>query len=146
MEGSNPKNKTNWIELFFSGLGVAFCLLLTYLFWRGLAVYQSIWLLPGLYFMELSIGSVICFVAYFLQHPQASTISWMYSGVLLVFIFLASFTVGLFYTPVFLIFGGVSIYSVIRHRQNLLVKLYIFVFSMLVQLAFMLFFVRFLAQ
>jgi hypothetical protein len=145
MEASDPKNKANWIELFFSGLGVAVCMLLTILFWRGLAAFQSLWLLPGLYFMELTSASILCFVGYFLQFPGASTLSWMYSGVLLVFIVLASFTVGLFYTQVFLIFFGLSIYSTIRHRQNLPGKLGLFVLSMLVQLALMLFFVRFLA-
>jgi hypothetical protein len=145
MTRSNPKGRVYWIELFVSGLGVTVCLFLTYFFWRGLADYQNIWLLPGLYFLELTIGSVICFAAYYLQHPFASIISWIYCGILVVFIVLASFTVGLFYTPVFLLFTGLSLYSVLRNRQNLLVRLVIFTLSILFQLAVMLFFVRYFA-
>lgn len=145
MTRSDPKGRGYWFELLVAGLGMAACLVLTYFFWRGLADYQSIWLLPGLYFVELATGSVVCFLAYFLQHPQAATISWIFSGILLVFIVLASFTVGIFYIPVFLIFIGLSLYSVIRQRRNLLVRLVVFTLSMLFQLAVMLVFVRFLA-
>jgi len=145
MERSDPKNTAYWIELFVSAVGVAVCLLITYFIWRSLAPNQDMWLLPGLYLIELAAGSAICFLAFYLQHPRATTISWIYSGILVVFIVLGSFTVGLLYVSVFLIFAGLSIYSTNRHHQNLLVKLGIFVFSILVQLGFVLFFVRILA-
>lgn len=141
---SDPKGRVYWFELLVAGLGMAACLLLTFLFWRGLALYQSIWLLPGLYFVELSVGSVICFIAFLMQHSQAGILAWIFSGIVLVFSVLASFTVGIFYMPVFLIFLGLALYSVIRQRQNWLVRLIIFALSMIFQLAVMLLMIRFL--
>jgi len=144
MERSNLKGRAYQIELFVSGLGLAVCLITNYLIWRSVAPNQGMWLLPGLYFIELAAGAAICFLAYTLQYPGASTISWIYCGVLGAFIVLAGFSVGFLYTPVFLIFAGISIYSTIKDRQNMFTQLGILVLSILVQLAFMLFFVRFL--
>lgn len=143
MKKINPQGRSQKIEVFLSGLGAAGCLLITYFIWSSLSPSQDMWLLPGGYFVELAAGAVICFWAYSRQYSRASTLSWIYCGVLVTFIVLAGFTVGFLYIPVFLIFGGLSIYSVIKHRQKLLIKLGIFALFVLVQLALMLSLIRF---
>ena len=141
MEKSIQQNRSEQIEMVISALGSIVCFLTTYLIWRSFIPYQDFWLLPGFYFIELLLGASICFFAYLLRVPQASTITLIYSGILCAFILLASFSVGILFVPVFLIFAGLSIFTAIRHRQNLLSKLGIFVISVLIQSAFMLFFV-----
>jgi hypothetical protein len=138
MERSIPENRSGQIEIVISALGSVVCYITTYLIWRSLITYQDFWLLPGLYFIELLLGASICFLAYLLKSPQASTITWIYSGILCVFILLASFTVGILFVPVFLIFTALSLFSTIRQRLNLLPKLGLFLCAGLIQLALML--------
>lgn len=138
MKKINPQEGSNRIEVFISGVGSVVCILTTDLIWSSLAPVQGLWLLPGLYFVELMLGAVTCFLAYLRKVPQAAGFSWAYSGLLIVFILLASFSVGFLYLPVLLIFGGLSIYSIFRRKPGLLKPLGIFLVSGLVQLALML--------
>lgn len=131
----------NSIEAYISSAGGVVCGLITYFIWRSLVPYQDVWLLPGIYLLELMAGALISSVAYIQRHPQAATISWIYSGILAVFIVLAGFSVGFLYIPVFLISAGLSIYSVIRRKTKLLPGLGIFVSAGMIQLAFMLVFI-----
>ena len=139
MEKTNPKNKTGRFEIYFSFLGSVICFITTYFIWRSFIPYQSFWLLPGFYLIELFLGAAICFLAFLMRYRHASTICWIYSGILCVFIFLASFSVGLLYVPVFLVFAMVSIFSTIRLRSILFPKLVMFLCAGLIQLALMLF-------
>ena len=41
-------------EQILASLGAALCLVTTILVWRAIAVYQSMWPAPGLYFIEIS--------------------------------------------------------------------------------------------
>jgi len=138
MGNSTPEDKASRFELMVAGIGAAVCLVITVTIWISLVSYQPIWLLPGAYFLELMSGAVICFLAYLFWFPRASLISWMYSGVLVVFSVLAGFTVGFLYIPVFIIFGGLSIFSDIKHKKPIFAHLGIFVCAGIIQLGIML--------
>jgi hypothetical protein len=141
MEKPNLKIRSHFIESFISATGGTVCLMITYYIWSSLVSSQQIWLLPGLYFLELMAGAVICTLAYFKGLPQVATFAWIYNVILAVFILLAGFSVGFFYIPVFLIFVGLSIYSLIRQKLDFLPKLGIFVGAGLVQFLLMMLFV-----
>jgi hypothetical protein len=138
MENSKPKDKSSRFELFIAGLGAAACIAITVTIWISLVSYQSIWLLPGAYFLELMTGAILCILSFLYCFQRASLVSWIYSGVLVVFIVLAGFTVGFLYIPVFIIFGGLSIYSDLKHKKPIFAHLGIFLCAGILQSGVML--------
>jgi len=134
--------KSSRSELIIAGIGTTVCLVITMAIWSSLVSNQPIWLLPGAYFLELMAGAVICFLAFLISLQRASLISWIYSGILVVFSILTGFTVGLLYFPVFIIFLGLSIYSDLKHKRPILAHLGIFLGAGVIQSGVMLAIVR----
>ena len=61
-------------------------------------------------------GAIICALAFW-RFPEYSTlVSWVFSGLVIGFILISLFSVGIYYLPVFLIFLILSIYSDRRHN------------------------------
>ena len=81
-------------------LGAALCLLLTWRIWSLVAAAQDIWLLPALYFIELTAFSLVCAFLYAVSSPSRHILTWATVGVLTAFSLLGAWTVGLYYVPV----------------------------------------------
>jgi len=132
------KEKSTRVELIISGIGAVACLIFTMALWFSLARYQPIWLLPGAYFLELMITAIVCFLSFIYFFQWAPHLSWIYSGILIVFSMLAGFSVGFLYIPVFLIFMGLSIFSDLKHKKPVMSHFVIFLIAGIIQLGLML--------
>jgi hypothetical protein len=126
------------IALILSGTGCLTCIIITAVIGSSLASLQNIWLLPGAYFLEITIGAMAGFLAVLTRHPGASKVLWIYCGTLLVFILMASFSVGFFFIPVLVIFGVVSILLDLKQKKLLPAHLGLFFCGLILQLVLML--------
>ncbi len=73
---------------------------LTIVVWGSVSGQQSLWPLPGLYFVELPAAAIVVAVAYLREHPARALLAWVSAGIYLTFSVLGAFTVGLFYVPI----------------------------------------------
>jgi hypothetical protein len=142
MDNSKLGDKSSRFELIIAGIGSAACVVLSTTLWISLASTQSTWLLPGAYFLEIMVGAVVCFFAFLNFFQWASMVSWIFSGMLIVFSVLTGFTVGIFYFPVFFIFSFLSIFSDIKHKKPIAAHLGIFLCAGIIQLGLMILVIR----
>lgn len=142
MDNSKFWGKSSRFELTIAGIGASVCVVLSITLWISLASTQITWLLPGAYFLELMVGAVACFFAFLFFFNWASLVSWIFSGILIVFCVLTGFSVGLLYFPVFIIFMFLSIFSDIKHKRKLVPHLGLFICAGIIHLGLMLLVIR----
>lgn len=121
------------LERILAILAAVFCLSITLVFWISLSGYQSMWPLPGLYFIEMVSLSVISAFLLIRGDPRGSSITWGAAGVLSAFSILGAFSVGFFYVPVALMFAVLSMIWDVRNKQPVLPHLGIFFVAGIVQ-------------
>ena len=135
---------TSPLERFLAILGAIVCLTITTLFWWDVSASQTMWPLPGLYFIEMVALSIISAFVLIRGHPRDKYIPWGAAGAIGAFSILAALSVGVFYFPVALIFTIISITSDLRNQQPMTAHLGTFFVAGLAQAALMLAAVRLL--
>jgi hypothetical protein len=123
MNPSNAKNTSHRIEPTLSILGTLVTLVITVVIWKELASTQGIWPLPALYFVEMISGAGLCSLTFLMGSYHATRIAWIYTGIVTGFMLLGAFSIGFFYFPVFLLYGGLAIYSGLKHKKNIFLHL-----------------------
>jgi hypothetical protein len=137
MQDTRQTIMTSPLERFLAILGAVACLIITILFWWGVSVYQTMWPLPGLNFIEMVAVSIISAFIFVRGDPHAQFIPWGAAGIISAFSILAGLSVGLFYLPVALIFAIISITSDVRNKRPITAHLGIFLIAGIVQVALM---------
>jgi len=120
-------------EVILSIIAAAACLGITLWLWGSLSAVQSLWPFPALYLLELIAISAIALYSSLRDVQAAGIIIWSVVGLFLAFVILASFTIGLFYYPVVILFTIVAILSDLRHKRKLLPHLGIFLLAAILQ-------------
>jgi hypothetical protein len=121
------------------------CLVLTVLLWVGISANQSMWPLPGLYFIEMAALSVVSAWLVFVDgRPRRQFIIWAAPGIFMAFSILGAFSVGFFYLPVAIIFGIIAIRSDLRNKYPLAVHIGVCLTAGLLQVGLMLAAIRLL--
>jgi hypothetical protein len=128
---------TTSFERFFAILGAGLCLVVTLLLWWGISKYQSMWLLPGLYFIELVLLGGLGAFSFIRGGPRGKFLTWGAAGALLGFSILGAFSVGFFYLPAALIFIVICVTSAVRNKQRLTAGLGVCLAAGLAQVALM---------
>src|SRR5512133_1693886 len=88
------------IERVLVVLAAGACLFITVAIWRSVSPNQPMWLLPGLYFIEMPAAAILTAGAFLLGMPSSARIAWVAAGLLLAFALMGAFSVGLFYLPI----------------------------------------------
>ena len=107
------------LERILAILAVVVCLTITLVFWFSISPYQSMWPLPGLYFVEIVSLSFISTFIFVRGDPRGSLMTWVAAGVISAFSFLGALSVGCFYLPVALMFSVISLTWDVRRPARL---------------------------
>jgi hypothetical protein len=126
------------LERFLAILGAVVCLIITLVFWFSISPYESMWPLPGFYFVEIVSLSFISTFIFVRGDPRGSLMTWVAAGVISAFSFLGAASVGFFYFPIALMFSVISLIWDVRNKQQRLTHLGIFLIAGIVQSALML--------
>jgi hypothetical protein len=138
MQVARQNVMTSRLERILAIVAAVVCLTVTLVFWISESPRQSMWPLPGLYFVEMVSLSFISTFIFVRGDPRGSLMTWVAAGVFSAFSFLGAASVGFFYVPVALLFGIISITSDVRNNQNKPARLGIFLIAAIVQSALML--------
>jgi len=126
------------LERILAILAAVVCLIITLVFWFRISPYQSMWPLPGLYFVEMVSFSFISTFIFVRGDPRGSLMTWVAAGVISAFSILGAASVGFFYLPVALMFSVISLTWDVRNKRNKPARLGIFLIAGLVQSVLML--------
>ena len=141
---SSPKT-TRPLERILAIAGLLACLVVTAILWLGISAQQPMWLLPGLYFIEMAVLSMVCaLLAFGNGNSRGQFILWGAVGIFIAFSILGAMSVGFFYLPVAIIFGAIAILSDIRNRQPVALHLGVCLIAGIVQVILMLAAIRLL--
>jgi len=141
---SSPKT-TRPLERILAIAGLIACLVVTAILWLGISAQQPMWPLPGLYFIEMAVLSMVCaLLAFGNGNSRGQFILWGAVGIFIAFSILGAMSVGFFYLPVAIIFGAIAILSDIRKRQPIAVHFGVCLIAGMVQVILMLAAIRFL--
>ena len=130
------------LERILAILAAVVCLIITLVFWFSISPSQSMWPLPGLYFVEIVSLSFISTFIFVRGDPRGSSMTWVAAGVISAVSFLGAASVGFFYLPVALMFIVISLTWDVRNKQNKPARLGIFLMAGIVQSALMLVAIR----
>ncbi len=122
MEPAKPP-ATTLIEKILAILAAVICLVSTVLLWGGISGHQSMWPLPGLYFIMVMVLGVLGAFSFIWGGAIGKFITWGAAGALLGFSILGAFSVGFFYLPAALLFIIISITYDGRNKRPLLAHL-----------------------
>ena len=138
MKGVRQCGMVSRLERILAILAAVVCLTITLVFWFSLSTYQSMWPLPGLYFVEMVSLSFISTFIFVRGDRRGSLITWPVAGVMSAFSFLGAFSVGFFYLPIALIFGVISLTWDLRNKKKIMTHFGIFLMAGIVQTVLML--------
>ena len=125
--------------------GLIACLVVTAILWLGISAQQPMWPLPGLYFIEMAVLSMVCaLLAFGNGNSRGQFILWGAVGIFIAFSILGAMSVGFFYLPVAIIFGAIAILSDIRNRHPVAMHLGVCLIAGIVQVILMLAAIRLL--
>jgi hypothetical protein len=108
---------THPLERFLAIVGAVVCLIITIPIWWGVSAQQTMWPLPGLYFIEMVALSVVSALAFIRGDSRSKLITWGAVGIFSAFSIVGAWSVGFFYLPVAFIFGVIAIISEVRNKQ-----------------------------
>jgi hypothetical protein len=141
----SSKKTTHRLERTLSIVATVICLVVTAILWGSISAQQSMWPLPGLYFIEMAALSLVCALIAFLDYNLRSQfIIWGAVGILTGFSILGAWSVGFFYLPVAILFGVIAIRSDIRNKQHTALHIIVCLIAGLVQVVLMLAAIRLL--
>jgi hypothetical protein len=123
MQQRDPTTTAHPIERFLAIFGAIVCLVITIPIWWSISAQQTMWPLPGLYFIEMMTLSVVSAFTFFRGDLRSRSITWGAVGVIGAFSIIGAFSVGFFYLPVALIFAIILVTSAVRNKQHILAHL-----------------------
>lgn len=130
------------LEQFLAVVGGAACLLISARIGQVVSATQPVWPLPGLYLVEMSIVSVLgMFGVLGYSSGRFSVwiaLTWAAVGILLAFVLMGAWSIGLFFSPVVLIFAVAAILSDRRQGRNILLHAGISLLAAMAQVVLML--------
>jgi hypothetical protein len=144
MKDASQTTPTQLFERILAFIGAVICLIVTIIIWWSISAQQSMWPLPGLYFMEMVALSIMSTFLFIRGNARDKILIWGAVGAIIGFSILGALSVGFFYLPVALIFFIVSITSDVRNKQRIAVHLGVCVITAVVQAAMMLTAIRLL--
>ena len=137
-----------FLEQFLAVVGAAACLLISARIGQVVGAMQAIWPLPGLYLLEISIVSVLGLFGVLGNSSGRFSVrialTWAAVGILLAFVIMGAWSIGIFFSPVVLIFAVAAILSNRRQGQNMLLHAGISLLAAIAQVALMLAAIRIL--
>jgi hypothetical protein len=139
---SSNSNTPQPLERFLACVGFATCGVITLAIWSSMSAQQPMWPLPGLYFIELVLLSMVSAGMFLRSDRHRSAVAWTVAGAFSGFVVIAAWSVGLFYLPVTILFGVSAIVSDRRGRRTLARQLALCVIAGLAQAVLMLAAVR----
>ena len=102
--------KTRPFERILAIAGAGICLVVTVILSGSIGAQQNLWPLPGLYFIEMAVLSLVCaLLAFVADNPLSHFITWVSVGIFTGFSILGAWSVGFFYLPVAVIFAVIGI-------------------------------------
>ena len=131
-------------ERILAVLAAAASTFLTIALWRSVSGQQSMWPLPGLYFVELPAAAIAAAVAFLRRDPARALVAWVSAGIYGAFSILGAFSVGLFYLPVAIMLIMLAVLTTVRQAQGFLWGVMAFVIAALAQAALMFLFINLL--
>ncbi|MGE5072538.1 MAG: hypothetical protein ACM3MF_03850 [Anaerolineae bacterium] len=137
-------NLVHPIERVLSVLAAGACLFITIAIWRSVSGNQPMWLLPGLYFVEMPAVALLTAAAFLLGVPASARIAWVAAGILLAFAVMGAFSVGLFYLPISVMFILLAVLRTVRQDSSLLRGVLVLLAAAVLQAAFMFLMIRLL--
>jgi hypothetical protein len=114
-------------------LAAAACVLLTIGIWRSVSGQQSMWPLPGLYFVELPAVAVVTALEFLQSNPSSAMTAWISAGIFAAFSVIGAFSVGLFYLPIAIMFVMLAVLATVRQGQGFLRDILAFLIAVAVQ-------------
>ena len=142
MQAARQSVRVSRLERILAILAAGVCLIITLVFWLSIRPYQSMWPLPGLYFVEIVALSFMSTFIFVRDDLRGSLMTWVAAGVISAFSFLGALSVGCFYLPVALMFSVISLTWDVRNKQNKPARLGIFLIAGIVQSVLMLVAIR----
>ncbi len=102
--------------------GGVVCVVASAIAWSAVARQQPMWPLPGLYFLEMVVVSMLPIMETFREGPRPpsmrGSVAWAAVGVLVAFAVLGILSVGLLYAPAAGLIGTAAIVSNRRQGHN----------------------------
>jgi hypothetical protein len=144
MKDASQTTPTQLFERILAFIGAVICLIVTIIIWWSISAQQSMWPLPGLYFMEIVALSNMSAFLFIRGNARDKILIWGAVGAIIGFSILGALSVGFFYLPVALIFAFISITSDVRNKQRIAMHLGVCVIAAVVQAALMLAAIRLL--
>ena len=90
MQVARQTVRVSRLERILAILAAVVCLTITLVFWFNISPYQTMWPLPGLYFVEIVSLSFISTFIFVRGDPRGSLMTWVAAGVISAFSFLES--------------------------------------------------------
>jgi hypothetical protein len=132
-------NTTRPFERILAIAGAGICLVVTVILWASIGAQQSLWPLPGLYFIEMAVLSVVCaLLAFAGDNSLGQFITWLSVGIFFGFSILGAMSIGFFYLPVAVILTVVAIRSDLRNKQHIAAHIGVCLIAGIVQVVLML--------
>jgi hypothetical protein len=123
--------------------GAGICLVVTVILSGSIGAQQNLWPLPGLYFIEMAVLSLVCaLLAFVADNPLSQFITWVSVGIFTGFSILGAWSVGFFYLPVAVIFAVIVIRSDLRIKRHIAAHIGVWLIAGLVQVILMLVVIR----
>ena len=99
------------------------CLIVSIYIWQLVAGHQPMWPLPALYLIEIPTLCIALAAVALRETSDHTNLTWVTFGAVLAFSLLASFSVGLYYTPIVVLLLLLAILSTRRTRRSALVSI-----------------------
>jgi hypothetical protein len=132
------------LERLTAGLAALACMITSLAAWRSISPRQEMWPLPGLYFIELPLVTLIVAAAFAAQASSRSILAWVGLGIVAAFSILGVFSVGMAYVPVALLLGIAAISLDLREARPLGMHVGICLVAAIAQTSLMLLAIRIL--
>ncbi len=114
------------------------CVVFTVVVWVGVSRIQTMWPLPALYLIEVSLLGVIAALAFTRGGEGGRIFTWAAIGMLAAFSILGLFSVGGLYLPSVLLLLIISLSADVRNKSNLFAHLVVGLTAGILQAALML--------
>jgi hypothetical protein len=125
-------------EIFIAFVTGITCLGLTGYLAVQISSFQDLWLIPGLYLIQLAIFTCVAVYLIWRDYPSAASIMWAVTGVMFGFIIITGFSIGPAYWIVAILCLLTGIVISLRRKLNLLALFGILIGAAVAQAAFML--------
>jgi hypothetical protein len=134
--------KNQPIDRYLAIAGAMLCLVVTVFIERIVSQQQSLLPLPGFYFLEMLILSCLMLWTVLRGKPSSVYITWAACGIFTAFWLLGALSIGFFYLPITILFGGSGIIAELTKKGHLQAHIVTFFLAGILQAGMMLVLIR----